>query len=93
MRLNILAGNIGTKPLIAIAVTIKDEAGFQLVCPRAKPPGANEEAKLQGHVEAWQARFVTNLGARNIMNSIPAVFDDLGNLINADFSRVFRFKG
>jgi len=27
------------------------------------------------------------------MNSIPAVFDDLGNLINADFGRVFRFKG
>lgn len=93
MRLNILSGNIGTKPLIAIAITIKDEAGFQLVCPRAKPPGAKEEAKLQGHVEAWQACVGPNFSTGNIMNTIPAVFDDLGNLINADYSRVFRFKG
>jgi len=93
MRANILSGNIGTKLLIAIAGTIKDEAGFQLVCPRAKPPGAKEEAKLQGHVEAWQASIGPNFSARNVMNSISAVFDDLGNLIHAYFSRVFRFKG
>lgn len=72
---NILPGNIGTKLLIAIAGTIKDEA------------------KLQGHVEAWQASIGRNFSARNVMNTISAVFDDLGNLIHADFSRVFRFKG
>ena len=47
---------------------------------RAKDDLAKEEAKLQGHVEAWQASISPSFSARNVMNSISAVFDDLGNL-------------
>lgn len=52
MRPNVLPSNVRTEDLIAVLISIKDQAGFVCVAAAAELLGAEKNAELQRHVEA-----------------------------------------
>ncbi|HYD87918.1 MAG TPA: hypothetical protein VEA80_10615 [Vitreimonas sp.] len=78
--------------LIAIAIDIEDETTLLPLRVFSELLRAQEDAKLQGHVEPWQPVLRIEFGSGEIVNAKPALADNAIQLLDAGLTGVFEFK-
>lgn len=89
---DVLASNVGQKLLIAVTVAIKNESDFLLLLSSAKSLGGEEDSQLEGHIEAWKLILTIKLRARKIVDTEPAVSNDLKKTFESDSARIISFQ-
>src|SRR5262249_12115769 len=72
MRLDILAGDVRTKTVIAVRVAVEDQAGLPALAGVPEPLGPQENAELQRHVKPGEPGLPVQAGAGKVVNAVLA---------------------
>jgi hypothetical protein len=92
MRAYVLTGYVGTKNLITIAITVKNQTRPTALDAVPKPTRTEEYTKFQGHVETWKAVFSIQGRSRQVVDPEPRVTDDVGQLVNTNLAAIVFLK-
>lgn len=93
MGMDILAGKIGNKSLIAVGFNIEDQRTFFALSLVAEALGSQEQAEFKWHVEAGQGRGAVNLGSGKVVNAEWTFLDKILNFGEAAFAAVVHLEG
>src|SRR5262245_321295 len=93
MGVNVLPGDVGDEFLVPELIAIQDEALFGLLALVAVAAGAEEDAKFERHVEAWQPVLRVETGAADVVDAIAALLDQGHDLVDARAASVIDFAG
>jgi len=92
VRSDILAGNVGDELPVAVLFAVKYQSSFVALVPRPESLAAGEKAEFQRHVEARQPGDSIQRYRGEIVDAVPALFDDPLNFREADFAGVVIFQ-
>lgn len=93
MGLDIGAGEIGDEALVAILLDIEDQRALSRLFLVAEAARAEEDAEFERHVEAGQAIDRIELGAREIVDAVPAFLDQAVELVDAGLAAIVELAG
>jgi hypothetical protein len=92
MRMDVLTGYVGDEFSVSEFFAVENDATLRLLGPSAVPFGAGKQAEFQRHVESRQLRPGIRLGARNVVDAVATLSNDLANLLQSILGTVVGFE-
>jgi len=93
VRANVLPGDIRDELLVSVRLTVENKSTFPPLNPDPEPFRGQEYSELQRHVEARQPVLAVELGAGQVMDGKPTLFDDREDRVDTNLAAIIYFKG